>query len=98
MQGGLQVLPDVVMIRLFCSPDQAIADLFEKAADRAISLDNRKVLVDFSDAESLDPVGLMLCSYGLYHLRQLQIPVALISPPTSLFPVLRQHGLHAARV
>jgi len=38
-------------------------------------------------------VGLLLCGYGLYHLQQLNIPVALIRPPDSLLPVLRQHGM-----
>jgi anti-anti-sigma regulatory factor len=94
MQWGLQILPDVVVVRMFGSPDHSLGDMFEKAAERAMSLDNRKVIVDFSDVVSLDPVGLMLCGYGLYHLRQLDIPVALIRPPASLLSVLRQHGMH----
>lgn len=93
MQWGLQVLPDVVFVRIFGLPDHSLGDMFEKAAERAISLDGRKVLVDFSNVESMDPVGLMLCAYGLYHLRQLGIPVALIAPPASLFPVLHRHGM-----
>jgi hypothetical protein len=36
----------------------------------------------------------MLCAFGLYHLRQLKIPVALIRPPALLFPVLQVHGMH----
>jgi anti-anti-sigma regulatory factor len=94
MQWGLQILPDVVVVRMFGSPDHSLGDMFEKAAERAMSLDNRKVIVDFSDVVSLDPVGLMLCGYGLYHLRQLDIPVALIRPPASLLSVLREHGMH----
>ena len=94
MQWGVQVLPDVVVVRIFGSPDHSLGDMFEKAAERAVSLDNRKVIVDFSDVDSIDPVGLMLCAYGLYHLRQIRIPVALIQPPASLLPVLQQHGMH----
>jgi anti-anti-sigma regulatory factor len=93
MQWGLQILPDVVVVRMFGSPDHSLGDMFEKAAERAMSLDNRKVIIDFSDVASIDPVGLMLCGYGLYHLRQLDIPVALIRPPASLLSVLRQHGM-----
>lgn len=93
MQWGLQILPDVVVIRIFGLSDHSLGDMFEKAAERAMSLDNRKVIVDFSDVASIDPVGLMLCAYGLYHLRQLGIPVALIQPPASLFPVLHRHGM-----
>lgn len=96
MQWGLQVLPDVVVVRVFGSPDHSlgdIGDMFEKAAKRAMSLDNRKVIVDFSELASIDPMGLMLCGYGLYHLRQLEIPVVLIRPPASLLSLLRQHGM-----
>ena len=94
MQWGLQVLPDVVVVRMFGSPDLSLGDMFEKAAERAMSLNNRKIIVDFSDVASIDPVGLLLCGYGLYHLQQLDIPVALIRPPDSLLSVLRQHGMH----
>lgn len=94
MQWGLQILADVVVARMFGLPDSTLSAMFEKAAERAMSLNNRKVIVDFSEVESLDGVGLMLCGYGLYHLRQLNIPVALIRPPSSLFPVLQQHGMH----
>ena len=93
MQWGLQVLPDVVVVRMFGSPDHSLGDMFEKAAERAMSLDNRKIIVDFSDVASIDPVWLMLCGYGLYHLGQLDIPVALIRPPALLLSVLRQHGM-----
>jgi hypothetical protein len=94
MQWGFQILPDVVVVRAFRSPDHSLGEMFEKAAERAMSLGNRKVIVDFSHVEVIDPVGLMLCAYGLYHLRQLHIPVALIRPPASLLPVLQQHGMH----
>ena len=41
MQWGLQVLPDVVVVRMFRSPDHSLGEMFEKAAERAMSLDNR---------------------------------------------------------
>lgn len=94
MQWGLQVLTDVVIVRIFGSPDSSLVDMFEKAAERAISLNNRKVIVDFSDVESIDPVGTILCGYGVYHLRRLHIPVALIRPPASLLPILQQYDMH----
>jgi len=93
MQWGLQILPDVVVVRIFGLPDHSLGDMFEKAAERAMSLENRKVLVDFSDVESMGPMGLTLCAYGLYHLQQLGIPLALVQPPASLFPVLYRHGV-----
>jgi len=95
MQWGLQILPDVVVVRIFGLPDQSLGEMFEKAAERAMRLENRKVLVDFSDVESMGPIGLTFCAYGLYHLRELGIPVALIQPPASLFPVLCRHGMQA---
>lgn len=94
IQWGLQILPDVVVVRVFRSPDSSLGEMFEKTAERAMGLDNRKVVIDFSDVEFLDQVGLILCAYGLHHLRQLHIPVALIRPPASLLPVLHQHGMH----
>lgn len=96
MPWGLQVLPDVVVVRIFGSSDHSLGEMFEKAAERALNLDNRKVLIDFSNVESMDPMGLMFCGYGLYHLRQLGIPVALIQPPVSLFQVLHRHGMQDA--
>ena len=93
MQWGLQILPDVVVVRIFGLPDHSLGAMFEKAAERAISLENRKVLVDFSGVESMDSMGLTLCAYGLYHFQQLSIPVALIQPPASLLPVLYRHGM-----
>ena len=93
MQWGLQILPDAVVVRIFGLPDHSLGEMFEKAAERAMSLENRKVLVDFSDVESIGPMGLTLCAYGLYHLQDLGIPVALIQPPASLLPVLSLHGM-----
>jgi anti-anti-sigma regulatory factor len=94
MQWGLQVLPEIIIVRMFRSPDHSLGEMFEKAAERALSLENRRVVIDFSDVESFDSIGLMLCGYGIYHLRQLHIPVVLIRPPASLFPILQQHGVH----
>ena len=93
MQCGLKILLDAVVIRILGLPDHSLGEMFEKAAARAISLDYRKVLVDFSDVESMGPMGLTFCGYGLYHLQQLRIPVALIQPPASLLPVLCRHGM-----
>lgn len=93
MLWGLQILPDVVIVRIFGLPDHSLGGMFEKAAERAVSLENRKVLVDFSDVESMGPIGLTFCAYGLYHLRELGIPVALIQPPASLLPLLCRHGM-----
>ena len=93
MQWGFQVLPNVLVVRIFGLLDHRLGEMFEKAAERAMSLENRNVVVDFSHVESMGPVGLMLCAYGLFHLRQLGVPVALIQPPASLFPVLHQHGI-----
>ncbi|GJL66508.1 MAG: hypothetical protein NPIRA05_14790 [Nitrospirales bacterium] len=93
MQWGLQILPDAVVVRIFGLLDHSLGEMFEKAAERAMSLENRKVLVDFSGVESIGPMGLTLCAYGLYHLQELGIPVALIQPPASLLPVLGLHGM-----
>ena len=93
MQWGLQILPDAVVVRIFGLPDHSLGEMFEKAAERAMSLENRKVLVDFSDVESMGSMGLTLCAYGLHHLQELGIPVALIQPPASLLPVLSRHGM-----
>jgi hypothetical protein len=94
MPWGLQVLPDVVIVRMFGASAPSLGELFEHAAERAMNLGNRNVIVDFSDVDVSDPGELMLCAYGLYHLRQLHIPVALIRPPASLLSVLREHGMH----
>ena len=93
MRWGFQVLPHAVIVRLFGVVDQTLGEMFEEAAERAINLKKRQVVIDFSDVESIDAIGLILCGYGLYHFRQLGIPVALVKPPSSLLPVLKEHGL-----
>jgi anti-anti-sigma regulatory factor len=93
MQWRLQILPDALVVRISGLPDHSFGEMFGKAAERAMSLENRKVLVDFSDLESMGPLGLTLCAYGLYHLQELGVSVALIQPPASLLPVLDMHGM-----
>ena len=90
---GLQVLPDVLVVRIFGDLKQDIGDLFEKVVERALRLNHRKVILDFSEVDSIDSLGLVLCGYGLYHFRQLGIPVALVRPPATLLPVLQGHGM-----
>jgi len=93
MCWGFQVLPHAVIIRMFGVVDQTLGEMFEKAAKRALYLNNRQVVIDFSHVESIDALGLVLCGYGLHHFQQLGIPVALVRPPDSLLPVLQEHGL-----
>jgi anti-anti-sigma regulatory factor len=93
MRWGFQVLPHAVIVRLFGVVGQTLGGMFEEAAERASNLKKRQVVIDFSDVESIDAIGLMLCGYGLHHFRQLGIPVALVKPPSSLLPVLKEHGL-----
>jgi anti-anti-sigma factor len=93
MRWGFQVLPHAVIVRLFGVVDQTLGEMFEEATERASNLKKRQVVIDFSDVESIDAIGLMLCGYGLHHFRQLGIPVALVKPPSSLLPVLKEHGL-----
>ena len=93
MRWGFQVLPHAIIVRIFGIADQRLAEMFEQAAERAANLNNRQVVIDFSDMESIDSVGLVLCGFGLHHFQQLRIPVALIRPPQSLLPVLQDHGL-----
>ena len=93
MNWGLQILPDMLLIRVFGTIDQNMRDMFEKTAERSVSLSKRKVIVDFSQADGSDSLGLVLCGYGVHHLQTLGIPVALICPPTSLLGVLESHGL-----
>lgn len=93
MNWHLQVLPEVLVVRMYGVIDQEIGSMFEKTSERAVSLGSRKVLVDFSKVESIDPLGVVLCGYGLHHFQQLRIPLALIRPPSSLLPVLQDHGL-----
>ena len=93
MNWGLQILPEVLVVRVFGRIDQNIGGMFKKTAERAVDLGKRKVFVDFSQAEDSDSLGLVLCGYGLHHLQELGIPVALIRPPSALLPVLHTHGL-----
>ena len=93
MRWGFQVLPHAVIVRMFGIVDQTLGQMFEEAAERAINLKKRQVVIDFSDVESIDAIGLMLCGYGLHHFRQLGIPVVLVKPPPLLLPVLQEHGL-----
>jgi anti-anti-sigma regulatory factor len=93
MRWGFQILPRAIIVRMFGVVDQTLCDMFEKAAERASNLKNRQVVIDFSDVENIDAIGLVLCGYGLHHFRQLGIPVALVKPPALLLPVLQEHGL-----
>ena len=93
MRWGFQVLPHAIIVRMFGVVDQTLGEMFEKATERAIHLNQRQVVIDFSDIKSIDAVGLVLCGFGLHHFRQLGIPVALVKPPASLLSVLQEHGL-----
>jgi len=93
MRWGFQVLPHAIIVRMFGVVDQTLGEMLEEAAERASNLKKRQVVIDFSDVESIDAIGLMLCGYGLHHFQQLGIPVALVRPPNSLLPVLKEHGL-----
>jgi len=93
MRWGFQILSHAVIVRVFGVVDQTVGEIFEEAAERASNLKNRQVVFDFSDVENVDPIALVLCGYGLHHLRQLGIPVALVKPPVSLLSVLQEHGL-----
>jgi len=93
MRWGVQVLPHAIVVRMFGVLHQTIGEMFEETAERASNLKNRQVVFDFSDVESIDPIALVLCGYGLHHLRQLGIPLALVKPPVSLLSVLQEHGL-----
>lgn len=93
MSWHLRILPDVLVVRMYGVIDQEIGAMFEKTSERAVSLGSRKVLIDFSEVESVDPLGVVLCGYGLHHFQQLGIPLALIRPPSSLLPVFQGHGL-----
>jgi len=93
MRWGFQVLPQAIIVRLFGVVDESLGEMFEKATDRAVFLNKRQVVMDFSDADSIDAFGLVLCGYGLHHFQQLGIPVALVRPPDSLLSILKEHGL-----
>lgn len=95
MNWRIQVLSEILVVRVFGIPDQQIGSMFEKAAERSVSLGNRKVLVDFSGVDSIKPLEAVLCGFGLHHFQQLGIPVALVKPPASLLPILQKHGLQA---
>lgn len=93
MHWGFQVLPHAIIVRMFGTVDQTLVEMFEQATERALNLSKRQVVIDFSDVESIDAMGLVLCGYGLHHFQQLGIPVALVRPPNSILPVLQEHGL-----
>ncbi len=93
MRWGFQILPHAIIVRIYGVVNHTLSDMFEKATERATYLDRRQVVIDFSAVESVDAVGLVLCGHGLYHLRQVGIPVALVKPPASLLPILQKHGL-----
>ena len=93
MRWGLQVMPNALVVRLYGLLDQSCSDMWEKAAQRSLSLDKRKIILDFSGVESVAPLGVVLCGYGLHHLQELSINVGLIRPPSTLLPVLQSHGL-----
>lgn len=93
MRWGIQVLPEVLVVRLYGTVDQEIGSLFEKTADRAVYLGKRKVIIDFTGVESFEPLSDVLCGFGLDHLRRLGVPVAMLRPPASVFPILRKFGL-----
>lgn len=93
MRWGFQVLPHAIIVRMFGVVDESLGEMLEKATDRAVFLNKRQVVMDFSDAESIDALGLVLCGYGLHHFQQLGIPVALVRPPDSLLPLLKEHGM-----
>ncbi len=93
MHWGFQILPHAVIVRIFGNVNQTLSEMFEQATERASRLNNRQVVIDFSDVESINSVGLLLCGFGLHHFQQLGIPIALVKPPASLLPVLKEHGL-----
>ncbi|MDR4495323.1 MAG: STAS domain-containing protein [Nitrospirales bacterium] len=94
MNWQIQVSSEVLVVRIFGIIDQEIGSMFEKASERAVYLGKRKILIDFSEMESVGPLGVVLCGFGLHHFQQLGIPVALVRPPSSLLPVLQEHGLN----
>ena len=93
MRWGFQVLPHAVVLRIFGVVDQNVGKMFEETTERSTKHNSRQVVIDFSDIESIDAMGLVLCGFGLHHFRKLGIPVALVKPPTSLLPMLQEHGL-----
>ena len=93
LRWGFQVLPHAIIVRMFGVVDQNVSKVFEEATERSTQHNSRQVVVDFSDIESIDTMGLVLCGFGFHHFQQLGIPVALVKPPASLLPVLQEHGL-----
>ena len=93
MRWGFQVLPHAIIVRMFGIVDRTFGEMLEETTERAINLNKRQVVIDFSDIESMDATGLVLCGYGLHHFQQLGIPVALVRPPDSILQVLKEHGL-----
>ncbi|MEX0828786.1 MAG: STAS domain-containing protein [Nitrospirales bacterium] len=93
MRWGFQVLPHAIIVRMFGIVDRNLGKMLEETTERSTKLDKRQVVIDFSDVTSVEAVGLVLCGFGLHHFQQLGIPVALIRPPDSLLPVLKEHGL-----
>lgn len=93
MRWGFQVLPHALIVRMFGIVDRNLGKMLEETTERSTKLNMRQVVIDFSDVESVDAVGLVLCGYGLHHFQQLSISVALVRPPDSLLSVLKAHGL-----
>ncbi len=93
MRWGLQILPESLVLRLFDRNGQGQSGMFATVSERALNLGKRRVVVDFTDTDNLDPMTVVWCGYGLYHFRQLGIPFSLIKPPPALLTILKQHGL-----
>ncbi len=93
MRWGIKVLPEVLVVKVFGRLDQSLEEMFRKVSHRAHVLENRKVILDFSEALSGSSLVLVLCGFGLYHFRQLGIPVAFIRPPAELLPLLLENGV-----
>ncbi len=93
MRWGVQVLPTILVVRMFGKLDHSLEEMFQKVSNRAHALNNRKVILDFSQTYSETPLSVVLCGYGLHHFRQLGIPVACISPPESVLAVLLENGV-----
>jgi hypothetical protein len=95
MHWGLQVLPNVLVVRLYGMIDQDVGNLFEKITGRAVRLGNRPVIMDFAGVESITPIGLVFCEFGFHHLRELGIVLAVLHPPLCLGPILKKFGLES---
>jgi hypothetical protein len=95
MRWGLQVLPNVLVVRLYGMIDQDVGNLFEKTTGRAVRLGNRPVIMDFAGVESIAPLGLVFCEFGFNHMRELGIVLAVLHPPVCLSPILQKFGLES---